>query len=180
MKRQEQSLFPTFKYHPDPLATGTIRRQQTSCPVCQQIRAYVYVGPFYAEENVEGICPWCIKDGSAAQTYHGQFTDLIDCDWREFAPEYLNELHHRTPGYRSWQSEVWLSHHNDFCAFVGYVGWKEIQPFAEEVAEDLAKMKALYGFSQAQLERWNTGGSIQGYLFQCVVCGKYRLTADAS
>src|SRR5258708_25776934 len=97
---------------------------------------------------------------------------------KAFAPEYLDELHHRTPGYHSWQSEVWLSHHNDFCAFVGYVGWKEIQPFVEELAEDLTKIKASYGFSQTQLEQWENNSDVERYLFQCVVCGKHRLSAD--
>lgn len=35
-------------------------------------------------------------------------------------------LLHRTPGYSGYQQKVWLSHCGDFCAFTGYVGWKEI------------------------------------------------------
>src|ERR1700694_2069476 len=101
MDRHEQSLFPSFKYHPDPLATGMIQQQQTICPVCQQVRACVYAGPFYAKENVEGICPWCIQNGSAAATYHGVFQDAASCE--DAAPEHLDELVHRTPGYTGWQ-----------------------------------------------------------------------------
>jgi hypothetical protein len=178
MERHDQALLPTFKYHPDPLATGMLRHQSTTCPVCQQVRAYVYVGPFYAEAHVEGICPWCIADGSAAATYQGAFQDAAGCE--EAAPEHLDELVHRTPGYVGWQQEVWLSHHNDFCAFVGYVGWREIASIASELAEDLERIKEIYGFSQARLERWTNNSDAQGYLFQCVVCGKHRLTTDAS
>jgi uncharacterized protein CbrC (UPF0167 family) len=178
VKRQDQTLFPTFKYHPDPLATGMIQQEPTTCPVCQQVRDYVYVGPFYAREKIKGLCPWCIADGSAAATYRGAFQDAASCE--EAAPEHLDELVHRTPGYSGWQQEVWLSHHNDFCAFVGYVGWKEIAPFASDLEEDLARIKQNYGFSQARLERWENNSAVQGYLFRCVVCGKHRLTTDAS
>lgn len=33
---------------------------------------------------------------------------------------------HRTPGYCGWQQEYWIAHCDDYCAFVGYVGWKEL------------------------------------------------------
>ncbi|WP_201373855.1 CbrC family protein [Ktedonobacter robiniae] len=117
MDRHDDLPLPFFKYHPDPLATGMIQRRQTTCPICQQVRAYVYVGPFYAEERVKGICPWCIQSGLAATMYHGEFQDVASCE--DAAPECRDELAHRTPGYNGWQQEIWLSHHNNFCAFVG-------------------------------------------------------------
>lgn len=73
MDEHEQSQLPSFKYCPDPLKTGMIQQRQTTCPVCQQVRAYVYAGPFYAEADARGICPWCIHDGSAAASYQGTF-----------------------------------------------------------------------------------------------------------
>lgn len=164
---------PHFKYHPDPFATGMIQQKPTTCPVCEQVRAYVYVGPFLAKEEVEGICPWCIHDGSAAAKYQGTFQDPASCE--EAAPEYWEELLFRTPGYRGWEQQVWLSHHHDFCAFVGYAEWKEIEPVLEEFAEDLEST----GDSYPELYRWGSSGSFQGYLFQCVVCGKRRLATDA-
>jgi uncharacterized protein CbrC (UPF0167 family) len=176
MEMDEVAL-PSFKYHPDPLATGAIRAAQTTCPVCGQTRPYVYTGPFYAIADVEGFCPWCIKDGSAATRYDGVFQDPASCE--EAVPASLDEVIHRTPGYAGWQQEVWLSHHDECCAFIGYVGWPEIQSLADELAEDLERLTADYGFSRAELERWRTGGSVQGYLFRCVVCGTHRLTADA-
>ncbi|MEH6978944.1 CbrC family protein [Bacillus pseudomycoides] len=42
----------------------------------------------------------------------------------------MKELIHRTPGYGGWQQEYWLSHCNDFCAFIGYVEWEEIAHLA--------------------------------------------------
>ncbi|GGE06427.1 hypothetical protein GCM10011571_04460 [Marinithermofilum abyssi] len=41
---------------------------------------YVYNGPFYALENVEVICPWCIKNGAAAKKFDGSFQDAGSCE----------------------------------------------------------------------------------------------------
>ena len=38
-------------------------------------RGYAYTAGFYAEEDVDAICPWCIADGSAAARFDGSFTD---------------------------------------------------------------------------------------------------------
>ncbi|WP_458787851.1 CbrC family protein, partial [Vallitalea sediminicola] len=76
------------------------------------------VGPFYAIEEVENICPWCIKNGKASEKYDGMFQDDQSCD-KVNKEEYLDELVHRTPGYCGWQQEYWLSHCGDFCAFIG-------------------------------------------------------------
>lgn len=108
---------PTFKYNPDPVSLNVIKKEPTTCPVCEKERDYVYHGPFYTVEDVEGICPWCIKDGSAAKKYDGTFQDDASCDDVD-QEEYIDELIFRTPGYRGWQQEYWLSHCGDFCAIV--------------------------------------------------------------
>ena len=66
---------PTFKYNPNAERLGILKKEKTTCPVCGQDRNYVYQGPFYCIDEVEGICPWCIKDGSAAKKYDGEFQD---------------------------------------------------------------------------------------------------------
>ncbi len=62
---------PVFKYNPNALELGIIEEDETHCPVCEKKRNYVYRGSFYSEEEVEGICPWCIADGSAAAKFDG-------------------------------------------------------------------------------------------------------------
>lgn len=169
-KTRESALkvLPHFKYYPDPLATGTIRQRQTLCPVCEQVREYIYVGPFWAKDDVLGICPWCIKDGSAATKYQGAFQNPEDCE--EAAPEFWNELLFRTPGYLGWEQPRWPVHHNDFCAFLGYMKWKEIESRLLEFAEDIDHDGI---FSRTEL--YQIGNRIEGYLFQCMICGKRRL-----
>lgn len=67
---------PTFKYNPDPVSLNVIKKEPTTCPVCEKEREYVYHGPFYSVEDVKGICPWCIKDGSAAKNTMASFKTM--------------------------------------------------------------------------------------------------------
>lgn len=67
---------PKFKYHPDPVGTGSIVESDVECCCCGKTRGYIYVGPVYAEEEYEEcICPWCIADGSARKKLDARFTD---------------------------------------------------------------------------------------------------------
>ena len=169
---------PTFKYNPNAERLGIIKKEETSCPVCEQKQNYVYQGPFYCIDEVDGICPWCIKDGSAAKKYEGEFQDSYSCDTVN-NEEFLTELTTRTPGYSGWQQERWLSHCGDFCALKDYVGWLEIKDLKEELEDDLKEIKSEYNLTQEELEKYlvNNGG-VQGYLFQCLHCKKHRLTID--
>jgi uncharacterized protein CbrC (UPF0167 family) len=61
--------FPQFKYHPDPLRTGSIVRSADECEVCEKPRGFLYEGGIYTEEEIEKVCPWCIADGSAHEKW---------------------------------------------------------------------------------------------------------------
>ncbi|ODG90167.1 hypothetical protein BED47_12580 [Gottfriedia luciferensis] len=171
---------PNFKYNPNPIKLGVIIEEVTICPVCEQKRNFVYEGPFFSEEDVEGICPWCIADGSAAQKYDGEFQDLESCDEVD-SDEFVDELIYRTPGYTGWQQEYWLSHCGDFCSIIDYVGWEEVQHLENEIEADLNRLCEEYGLSiQEFKDTLKNDGNLQGYLFQCNCCKKHRLHADAS
>ena len=169
---------PVFKYNPEAEKWEILIRKNTTCPVCQQSTEYVYDGPFYAEADVDNICPWCIADGRAAEKYAGEFQDSASCE--EVVDEAsLIELTTRTPGYTGWQQERWLSHCGDFCAFKGYVGWKEIKSLRDELEADLNTIMDDYGMDEDECKvSLVKNGSMQGYLFQCLHCGAHRLTAD--
>jgi len=109
MQGGERLKLPFFLYNPNPLSLGVIKKETTLCPVCNRNREYVYHGPFYSIEEVEGVCPWCIADGSAANMFDGEFQDPASCESVE-KEVYLNELIYKTPGYNGWQQEYWLSH----------------------------------------------------------------------
>lgn len=168
---------PTFKYNENPKRNEIIIKSSGVCPVCGKKTEYVYKGPFYSVEEVEDICPWCIADGSAAEKFDGMFQDDASCEEVDNG-DYTDELIHRTPGYCGWQQEEWLSHCGDYCTFVGYVGWKELVDLGivSDLNDDFERYELLDDLSKKQLEK---GGSLQGYLFRCVVCGKYRLAVDS-
>lgn len=193
---QQNRPLPVFKYHPQPLETGAFSRDKTVvCDCCSEPTDVYYSGPFYTASEVEAVCPWCIADGTAAQQFEGCFQDdasldgveaVFDedgefegtkCDWPE---EQVQELTERTPGYRGWQQEYWLAHCDDFCAFVGYVGWKEIAGKLELFADLRGDCEA-FGMDYDKLPEYLlNGGDCQGYLFRCLGCGKLRLWVDFS
>ncbi|CAG7634447.1 CbrC family protein [Paenibacillus allorhizosphaerae] len=171
---------PIFKYNPNPVSIGVIKEEKTMCPICNEERNYVYEGPFYSIDEVEGICPWCIKDGSAAGKYDGEFQDVSNLE-KVSSKEYIEELIYRTPGYFGWQQERWLSHCDDFCAIVGYVGWKELEHLEEELTDDIEEIRKRKKLTKEEFKRSLINkGHHQGYLFRYIHCGKHRLYTDMS
>ena len=72
-----QETLPTFRYHPDPIATGSIEASDTECVACKRARGHIYTGPVYSEEELDNlICPWCIADGTAHELFDAEFTDM--------------------------------------------------------------------------------------------------------
>ncbi|QOG23992.1 hypothetical protein FOM02_41000 [Bradyrhizobium sp. SEMIA] len=83
---QSVSNLPSFKYHPDPVATGSVQKSDVQCICCGQARGYVYIGPVYAaEELCESLCPWCVADGSAHGKHGASFTDESGAGARQAA-----------------------------------------------------------------------------------------------
>jgi len=179
---------PYFRFHPRPLKTGAFQSgDPRKCDCCGELTSVFYTGPFYSAAKVNALCPWCIADGGASDRFDGEFQDWASVEGVPAGPdagipsvsrESLLELTQRTPGYRGWQQEIWLTHCNEPCAFAGYVGWEEIQDRIDAFAglEDDCRG---FGIPPEDLPKaLRNGGTCQGYLFQCIRCGKYRLWAD--
>src|SRR5262245_31850617 len=100
---------PVFKYHPDPLSSGSIKESKELCRCCGEERGCIYIRSVYAQENLdESICPWCIAEGRAHDRFDAVFIDeaiLPD----ELPEAVMEELAERTPGYTTWQSERWFA-----------------------------------------------------------------------
>ena len=112
-------MLPIFKYHPNPIDTGAVKPSSATCECCNQKRKYIYTASIYCRDEIEHVCPWCIADGSAAEKFEGMFSDdypLIDDG---IAPTIIKEVTCRTPGFSSWQQEVWLTCCDDACEFHG-------------------------------------------------------------
>jgi uncharacterized protein len=175
-------LLPEFPYHPDPLVTGFVEGSEATCLSCNQGRGFIYTGPVYAaDEFTESICPWCIADGSAAARFEAMFTD--DQPIPEDVPaEVVNVVTTRTPGFGGWQQEHWLYHCADGAAFLGVVGWPELQGDPEAV-ETLRRNNAGHGWSPEQVEEYlralDKNGSPAAYLFKCRHCDARLAYSDS-
>jgi uncharacterized protein CbrC (UPF0167 family) len=177
MRKNIASELPYFKYFPDPLKEGVIKEEKTLCTVCGNESVYVYVGPLYAIEGGEGICPWCIKNGKAAEKYDGEFQPEWNCEKVDYE-EYLDELIHRTPGYFGCQEELWLSHCGDYCAFEGGIDRNKFDELEDELKEDIERIIAYEDITYEDFKD-SIGRYRWVYLFKCLRCGKHRLTTDA-
>lgn len=177
-QRRLQLGLPTFRYHPDPLDTGAFdeSKEGVVCDCCGKTTHIFYAYPFFSVEDIEYLCPECIASGEAARKYSGSFQDDFSLDDGVDDPEKLDELMHRTPGYSGWQQEYWRAHCGDYCAFLGYVGARELRALGvlEEVLDD-----PMWDEEQKKMIRESVnGGHLQCYLFQCLHCGKHLLWMD--
>ena len=177
-ERRVQLGLPTFRYHPNTLETGAFEESVdgVTCDCCGQTTHVFYTAPFFAVENIECLCPECIASGEAARKYHGSFQDDCSVDGGVEDPARLEELIYRTPGYHGWQQEYWRAHCGDYCAFLGYVGARELRALGalEDVLDD-----PMWDKGQKEMIRESVnGGHLQCYLFQCLHCGKHLIWMD--
>lgn len=176
-RRERLKDLPQFRYYPDPVGTGAFEEgEEKTCPCCGKKSTVYYSILPYCIENVENLCPLCISNGEAARKYDATFVQ--GAEWNgEPDKEKDEELFCRTPGYISWQGEYWLSCCDDYCAYLGTVGTRELKAMdmADEVFEEY---EARNEFEDVR-EYLVKDGSLCGYLFRCLHCGKYHLWVDA-
>jgi uncharacterized protein CbrC (UPF0167 family) len=176
---------PTFKYHPDPVATGSIVSSDSECVCCHQQRGYIYVGPVFAvDELAESICPWCIADGSAHASFDAMFTDDAGVGGysrpRAVPVSVVEEIAFRTPGFSGWQQERWLACCGDAAAFVGRAGRADLESQWPSAIQSIQLDCGVV--DGAEWERYfralDKDGSPTAYVFHCLHCGKYLGYSD--
>jgi uncharacterized protein len=166
---------PEFRYHPDPQATGSVAASDQRCGRCGQARGFIYTGPVYAVEELDRcLCPWCIADGSAAEEFAAEFTDVGWGVPPEVPGAVLQEVSTRTPGFSGWQQEHWLYHCGDAAAFLRRVGWTELQSYPDAIESlqndhDSDSVRAL-----------DLDGEATAYLFRCRHCDRHIAYADSA
>jgi uncharacterized protein CbrC (UPF0167 family) len=174
---------PKFRYHPDPIASGSVEESDRQCRACGERRGYIYAGPVYSEEALEdSICPWCIADGSAAEKFEASYVDSEA--FADGTPEAaMEEISLRTPGYNSWQSEHWPMCCGDATVFVTPAGIAEIRASYRQL-EGFVLNHIIYNMSISggaakrlldSLER-DRGPTV--YLFQCLQCETFHYHID--
>lgn len=172
---------PPFRYHPDPVGTGSVEPSPAACAVCGRERGFTYTGPVYAAGSPRGkICPWCIADGSAAERFGACFTDAQGAPG-DVPMRALDEITRRTPGFSAWQQDHWLYHCGDGCAFLGAAGRRELDPYPDAI-EMLLQETGQSGWtaedSQAYVNRLTASGQPTAYLFRCLHCGTHLAFSD--
>ena len=174
MTARISDVLPTFRYHPDPLRTGSVVLSEDECERCDEARGYAYAGPTYAVEEVEFLCPWCIADGSAADDFDAEFT-TIDGAPANVPLNVLEEIVRRTPGFAGWQQERWMFHCADGAEFHGRVGWEQVADKPDVIQSMVAD-----GWPEDVLPNLRIDGDLTAYLFRCRHCGTDLAYADAS
>jgi uncharacterized protein len=125
--RNSDMDLPVFRYHPDPIASGSIVASDAQCACCSARRGFIYTGPVYCERELEDtLCPWCIADGSAHKSFDASFADPAGFA-DEILPDIVEEISCRTPGFNTWQQEKWLTCCGDAAAFLEPAGHAEIR-----------------------------------------------------
>ena len=170
---------PEFRYHPDPIATGSIEQSNATCVCCGRARGYIYAGPVYAvKEYDRRICPWCIADGTAHAKLDASFHDEAGVggygDWDDVPEEVIEEIAHRTPGFTGWQQEQWWTHCGDAAQFIGRAGHDELVDAGPQAIEAIRENTGLPPGEEWDefFDALDKDGSPTAYLFRCSKCGQ--------
>jgi uncharacterized protein len=173
-------MLPEFRYHPDPVATGSVKPSNEVCVCCQQARGYVYDAPVYGAIELRGnLCPWCIAEGKAASRFDVFFSDELPLVEAGLPRQTIIEVTRLTPGYSCWQQEEWQVCCDDACAFHGDATVEELNALA---GKPLARLQKQWPITP---ERWQEllnvyvpGGGISVLRFVCRVCGEATYALD--
>ena len=174
---------PQFRYHPDPLRSGSVVASPGACRCCGERRGYVYAGPAYGESDLDhALCPWCIADGAAHRAFDVTFVDS-EAFGDDVPRPAVEEISQRTPGYHAWQGEQWPSCCGDAAAFVTPAGIEDIRERfrAQEgavLAHIVHEMGSSGGAARRLLEALRRDASPTAYLFRCLRCESYRVHID--
>lgn len=167
-------IFPTFRYHPDPIATGSVAESTAQCLCCQRKNGFIYTGPVYALDELHSrICPWCIADGTASEKFEAVFTDKDRIGENELAVETQEKIARRTPGFAG--PLRWLSCCNDAAAFLGAMGRKELDQFGPDAIRAVAHASGLAGDEWTQLyNALDREKSPTAFVFKCLHCSALK------
>ena len=176
-------VLPSFRYHPDPITSGSIVPSEDGCRCCGKPRGFLYTGPVYADDEiVDEICPWCIADGSAHRRFDATFVDPAVFSDDVPAPV-VDLISQQTPGYNAWQSEEWPSCCGDATAFIAPFGIAELRAYDYRLEGLLMPyivhtMGVSGGAATRLLNSLDRERGPTVYLFRCLACEAPRFHID--
>jgi uncharacterized protein CbrC (UPF0167 family) len=176
---------PAFRYHPDPVRSGSVEKSTVSCKCCGCERGFVYVGPVYAEADDldDALCPWCIADGSAAAKFDAYFNNVGEIADKVPA-EVQEEVEKRTPGFITLQEGEWRACCGDAAAYLMRASEKDLlsREFPRSRSALMMQMITEEGIPSAEAGEFvmtltqDSGHS--AYMFRCLKCGKFLLQVE--
>lgn len=176
---QSMENLPEFRYHPDPVATGSIVPSDDKCGCCGKLRGYKYASVVYCVDEVETVCPWCIADGSLAAKFDASLIDDHSLQSAGLPSAVVEEVTARTPGYVSWQQSSWMSCCGDACEFHGDAPRAELQALDDVGLQRLANDSGVpVATLRKILSGYQPGGSPAFYKFVCRHCRETRYNVD--
>lgn len=176
---------PVFRYHPDPLRTGSVEPSGAACAACGKTRGFLYCEPVLWESEPEGhVCPWCIASGKAHAKFGGEFIDPAAIGgfgrWDSVPPDVILEIAYRTPGFSGWTEERWWSHCGDAAEFLGPGGRAEVEALGPEASQALQAEAGLNDQEWARrLSLLDRAHGPTAYLFRCRRCQRLGGYTDA-
>lgn len=173
-------MLPIFRYHPDPIATGNMVASDVTCGCCGEAKGFIYRGSIYGDGILrDTLCPWCIADGSAAEKFGVFFSDGEPLAQAGVPQKVIKEVTERTPGYISWQQEVWLACCRDACEFHGDAPSNELRALTgEALRQVLFEWAWKDEYWTPFVEDYQPGGGAAVYKFVCRHCHNVRYGLD--
>jgi len=168
---------PVFKYHPDPVTSGSIIVSDAKCQACNERRGFIYTGAVYSEHDLDDtLCPWCIFDGAAHKIFGAEFVDPKAVGdygrWDSVPRSVIEEVCYRTPSFSGWQDERWFTHCGDAAEFVAPVGAVELQNLDPSLRRAIAEESGFTGDESAlYMESLDRNAGPTAYAFRCRICG---------
>lgn len=179
-----QLPLPAFKYHPDPISSGSIVISDVECRACNHNRGYIYLGAVYSKDDLsDALCPWCIFDGTAHRLFGAEFIDPKAVGdygrWDAVPDSVIEEVCFRTPSFNGWQEERWYTHCGDAAEFISPVGAAELRSLDPRLYKAIAEES---GFSGEELSSYmvslDKDAGPTAYAFRCRVCGAWGGYSD--
>lgn len=167
---------PRFRYHPDPLGTGSVEPSKGTCSRCGEARGFLYTEPLLADtEPSPRICPWCLADGSARAELGAEFFDPEAVGgrgrWPEVPAAIREEIAYRTPGFSGWGDELWWTCCGDAGLFLGPAGRTELTRFGPELELSLQREHGLTPEEWIHVrESLDREKGPTAYVFRCAHC----------
>lgn len=173
---------PSFRFHPDPLQSGSIEPSPKPCGCCGQARGYVYTGPCYVEDDFDTeLCPWCIADGKAHRRFGVTFHELEPGPGIDTA--IADEIEERTPGFATFNPVAWPSCCGGPMAYLEPAGHTELKArHAELLGRLVPSLEAAMRLPRADAERLvdslQRDHSPCAHVFRCAECRTSRAEID--